>query len=135
MLASALEGIRLSLHVLAAAIWVGGQLTLGSMVPSLRANGGERVTSAAAKAFGRLAWPAYAVLIITGLWNYAVVDMNTVNTAWKIVVGIKVFVALFAGLAAYLHQRAKTKGQIATWGGLAGLSSVAALVLGVFLAG
>lgn len=134
MLASTLDGIRLSLHVLAACIWVGGQLTLGGLVPSLRRVSGD-ATKAAADAFGKLAWPAYAVLILTGLWNYSTFDMAKVSTAWKIVVGIKIAVALFSGLAAFLHQRAKSRAQIAAWGGISGLSAVASLVLGVFLAG
>ena len=40
--------VRLFLHVLAAAIWVGGQLTLAGLVPVLRPFGPE-VTRAAAR--------------------------------------------------------------------------------------
>ena len=36
-----LETLRLFLHVLAATIWVGGQLTLAALVPALRAAGAE----------------------------------------------------------------------------------------------
>ncbi len=134
MLASSLTALRLTLHILAATIWVGGQLTLAGLVPTLR-GAGEGVAAAAAKTFGRMAWPAYAVLILTGLWNYATFNMNQVTTPWKIVVAIKIVVALFAGLAAYLHQKAKRPKQIAFWGSVSGLSAVSALTLGVFLAG
>jgi putative copper export protein len=134
LLASSLTALRLTLHVLAASIWVGGQFTLLGMVPTLR-GAGETTTAAITKAFSRLAWPAYVVLIATGLWNVATFNMNTVTTAWKIVLGVKITVALLAGLAAYLHQRAKSKSQIALWGSLSGLTAVAALTLGVFLAG
>ena len=37
-----LETLRLFLHVLAATIWVGGQLTLAALVPALRAAGDRR---------------------------------------------------------------------------------------------
>ncbi len=37
-------------------------------MPTLKRFGPE-VTTAAARAFNRLAWPAYAVLILTGVWN------------------------------------------------------------------
>ena len=37
-----LAGIRLSLHVLAAAVWVGGQITLAGLVPTAAAAGGRR---------------------------------------------------------------------------------------------
>ena len=40
-LAPAVTALRLSLHVLAATIWVGGQLTIAGLVPDLRALGGD----------------------------------------------------------------------------------------------
>ena len=49
-----LETLRLFLHVLAATVWVGGQITLAALVPALRAAGTE-VPKAAANAFNRIA--------------------------------------------------------------------------------
>ena len=57
--------IRLTLHVLAACIWVGGQVVLGALVPLLR--GTEGMAKRAARAFNRIAWPAFAVLVLTGI--------------------------------------------------------------------
>ena len=68
MLPVDLETVRLFLHVLAATIWVGGQLVLAALVPALRAAGAD-VPRAAARAFNRVAWPAFAVLVLTGIWN------------------------------------------------------------------
>jgi len=65
-----LETVRLFLHVLAATVWVGGQITLAALVPALRSSGRE-VTSAAANAFAKVAWPAFGVLVLTGIWNMA----------------------------------------------------------------
>jgi putative copper export protein len=62
------DTIRVFLHVLAATIWVGGQLTLAALVPPLRALGRE-LTTVAARAFNRVAWPAFGVLVVTGVWN------------------------------------------------------------------
>ncbi len=64
------DTIRLFLHVLAATIWVGGQLTLAALVPALRGAGAD-VPRSAARAFNRIAWPAFGVLILTGVWNIA----------------------------------------------------------------
>jgi len=47
----------------------------------------------------------------------------------------KIVVVLLAGLAVWLHQRATTKGQLALWGSVGGVASVAALVMGILLAG
>src|SRR6516165_2106831 len=64
------DTIRLFLHVLAATIWVGGQITLAALVPVLRRLGAE-LPRAAARRFNQVAWPAFAVLVVTGIWNIA----------------------------------------------------------------
>ena len=53
--------IRLFLHVLAATVWVGGQLTLAGLVPTLRALGPDAPRTVARR-FNRIAWPAFGVL-------------------------------------------------------------------------
>ncbi|MDA8263134.1 MAG: hypothetical protein M0Z47_09935 [Actinomycetota bacterium] len=134
MLASALDGFRLSIHVLAAAIWVGGQLTLAGLVPALR-GAGEGVANVAARAFAKISWPAYVVLVLTGLWNVATFQSGQTSTAWKVVLGVKLAVVALSGLAAWLHTKAKTPAQNAVWGAISGTSAAAAMILGVFLAG
>ncbi|CAG4935022.1 unnamed protein product, partial [Acidithrix sp. C25] len=134
VLASALDGIRLSLHVLAATIWVGGQFTLAGLVPSLR-GAGEGVANIAAKAFSRISWPAYGVLIITGFWNVATFNMNHTTTPWKVILGIKLTVVAISGISAYVHTKAKTPAKAALWGSISGTSAAITLILGVFLAG
>ena len=70
MIAPTWETLRLFLHVLAATVWVGGQLTLAALVPVLRRHDAA-VPKIAARAFDRVAWPAFGVLLLTGLWNVA----------------------------------------------------------------
>ena len=67
--------IRLFLHVLAATIWVGGQLTLAGVVPVLRRHAPD-ATRAVARQFDRIAWPAFGVLVATGVWNLLEVDVT-----------------------------------------------------------
>jgi putative copper export protein len=64
MLGVGWDTIRLFLHVLAATVWVGGQLTLAALVPILRMQG-PGAPKAAARRFNLVAWPAYGVLIVT----------------------------------------------------------------------
>jgi len=132
-LAPALDGIRVSIHVLAAAVWVGGQLTLAGLVPTARGLG-EGAARSLAQAFARIQWPAYGVLLITGLWNVSATHAGQPR-AWQIVLGVKIAVVLAAGLGAGLHSRASTKAGLAVWGAVTAVASVAALALGVFLAG
>jgi putative copper export protein len=134
VLASGLDTLRLALHVLAASIWVGGQLVLGGLVGPSRALGPE-APRALARAFARLAWPAFAVLVITGFWNISTFHWAAQSFAWKAVLIVKIVVVAAAGLGALLHGRATSRRAIAVWGSVAGLASVAALVLGVLLAG
>ena len=60
MLSPSAESVRLFLHVIAAAVWVGGQIALAGIVPALRRDH-PTATSTVAKAFARVAWPAFAV--------------------------------------------------------------------------
>lgn len=133
-LAPGLQAVRLSLHVLAAAIWVGGQFVMLGLLPSARSLGGD-ATKKLAAAFSRLSWPAFVVLVLTGFWNVAAVHGQTASSAWSAVMGCKYALVLLAGLGAWLHQRSTSKRGIAIWGAIGGLSSVAALIAGVLLAG
>ncbi|HZD65522.1 MAG TPA: hypothetical protein VE152_05450 [Acidimicrobiales bacterium] len=132
-LAPAIEGIRLSLHVFAAAVWVGGQATIARLVPTARRLG-EDAPRQVARAFSRLSWPAYVVLLGTGVWNIMALG-TTPSTTWQIVLGVKVAVVLIAGLAAWLHGRARNRTSLAVWGAITGTASSTALVMGVLLAG
>jgi hypothetical protein len=79
MLSVSWDTIRLFLHVLAATIWVGGQLTLAALVPALRRLGAE-IPRAAARRFNQVAWPAFAVLVLTGVWNIIAVRSQIIGS-------------------------------------------------------
>ena len=132
-LAPAVDGVRLSLHVLAATVWVGGQLTVAGLLPTLRRMG-EDATRRVANAFARLTWPAFALLIATGIWNVTSTGGGQPGS-WQVVLDLKIVVVILAGVAAWLHGRVKSRRWIGAWGAVAGIASLGALVMGVFLAG
>lgn len=132
-LAPALDGFRLTLHVLAATVWVGGQITVAGLVPTARALSPDAPRRVAG-AFARLSWPAYVVLVATGFWNMAAVSKGQ-PSAWKVVLGVKIAVVALAGVSAWLHGARRSRVGLAVWGAVASLSSLAALTMGVFLAG
>jgi hypothetical protein len=96
---------------------------------------GPEVAPTLARAFARLAWPAYAVLVLTGIWNISAFDWTAQSSAWKAVLIAKIVVVGLAGLATWLHSRATSRAALALWGSVAGLASVAALAMGILLAG
>jgi putative copper export protein len=125
--------VRLFVHIIAATIWVGGQLVLAALVPVLKAKD-PSLPKAAANAFNRIAWPAYWVLVATGIWN-VVSEQAEAPTGWNGVLGLKVALVALSGVSAFLHTRATTTRGLAIWGALSGLSAIAAVYVGILLAG
>jgi putative copper export protein len=127
------ETIRLFLHVLAATVWVGGQLTLAGLVPGLRAVAPD-APRAAARRFNPIAWPAYALLVFTGIWNITAVKPSW-SGAYGVTLFVKIVVVALSGITAFLHARSQSRTALAVFGALSGLTALGALFLGVLLAG
>lgn len=127
-----LDAVRLFLHVLAAAVWVGGQLVLAGLVPVLRRVSAE-APRAAARGFNRLAWPAFAVLVVTGIWN--IVAEGDRGGAYRTTLVVKLVVVAASGVSAWLHARASGRTALAVFGALSGVTALLALFLGIVLAG
>jgi len=116
-------------------VWVGGQLTLAALVPALRRFGDE-APRAAARRFNQVAWIAFAVLIVTGIWNVAAVSSEISHSAsYRDTLIVKLVVVSISGITAALHARARSALGPAVSGVLTGVSALAALFLGVLLAG
>jgi putative copper export protein len=124
--------IRVFLHVLGATVWVGGQLTLAGLVPGLRALSPDAPRTVARR-FNRLAWPAFGLLVATGIWNLVEVDIGDTSTEYQVTVFVKLVVVAVSGVSAFLHTQARNRAMLAVMGALTGLSALAALFLGVLL--
>lgn len=123
--------IRLFLHVIAATIWVGGQLTLAGLVPAVRKLSPD-APRLVARQFNRIAWPAFGVLVLTGVWNLFEVDLSA-STEYQATVFAKLFVVALSGVAAFLHTQASTKRGLAVWGAVGGMATIVSLFFGVLL--
>jgi putative copper export protein len=123
---------RLAIHVLAASIWVGGQIVLGALVPTLR-KAAPDATAVVARAFARIAWPAFAVLVLTGIWNLTEIAFSSRSTAYQVTLLVKLVFAAISGTAAAVHQVGRSRLALALGGALAGVGAIAALFLGVLL--
>lgn len=127
-----MEGFRLTLHVLAACVWVGGQIVLAGLVPVVREHSRE-LLPVIARSFARLAWPAFIVLVVTGVWNVWSYDISSAKVSLLALVFVKISFVAIAGLATATHA-STTKPSIRAIGGAAALiASIAALYIGVVL--
>lgn len=123
-----MDTFRLFLHVISASIWVGGQIVLGALVPTLRELGPD-APKKAAQAFNRIAWPAYGIAVVTGIWNMMVVEDLDLATF-----GIKFLLVALSGAGAALHILANgNKAALAVGGAMSSIFAVAAMYVGLML--
>jgi len=127
-----LDVIRITLHVLAASIWVGGQIVLVALVVTLR-KAAPQAVAPAARAFAWVAWPAYAVLLFTGMWNLqARGEMGAeMGGDYGTTLMIKMVFVVLSGLGAALHTFAKRPAFKGIWGSVGLLGALGALLFGV----
>lgn len=134
MLSPSLDTFRLFVHVLAASVWVGGQLALAAVVGRVRRSHREAL-GAAAQGFARAAWPAFAVAVITGIWSLLEVDVADTDTSYQVTVLVKILVVAVSGVAAAVHSWGQSKVALALGGAIGLLTGLAAMYLGVLLHG
>jgi putative copper export protein len=126
--------VRICLHILGACVWVGGQLTLVGLVPTLRAVHPD-APRVAARRFNRIAWSAYGVLVVTGIWNLAEVHLSAATTDYQVTLLVKLGVVAVSGVAAAVHARATSRVALAVGGAVGLLAALGAVLLGVMLRG
>ncbi len=126
------DSIRIGLHLLAMAVWIGGQITMMALLPVLREFDG--VAPKAARAFSRVAWPAFGLAVVTGIWNILAIPMADVSSGYNAVLGIKLVLVVIAGLATFAHQRTDKASVRGATAGIAFLASLVIVLLGTMLA-
>ena len=131
MLSPNADTIRLFLHVLAASVWVGGQIVMIGLVPQIRRNFPE-ATKVVAKGFSRVAWPAFAVAVVTGIWNVIEVDASG-WAAYQVTLGVKLVLVAATGIAAAAHQLGQSKVALAVGGAVGFVSALGAMFVGFLL--
>jgi putative copper export protein len=124
--------LRLFLHVLGAAIWVGGQIVLAGLVPGLRRISPE-APRFAARRFNVLAWSAFGLLLVTGIWNLLQIDVGDRSLSYQITLGLKLTAVALTGVGAFLHSISRSRAGLAVWGSVAGIFGLVALFLGELL--
>ena len=95
--------IRLFLHVLGATVWVGGQIALGAVVPVVRRVAGPDAVRFAARRFQQIAWPAFALLLATGVWNLFAIQVGDQSGRYLTTLFVKLVLVGVSGAAAAAH--------------------------------
>jgi putative copper export protein len=125
--------LRVTLHILAATVWVGGQLTLAALVPVLR-RASSIATRLAARRFAVVAWWAFAALVLTGLWN-VMVEWDDMDHRSRVTLMVKLGLVAVSAVAAAFHQRSRSPVRLAAFGALSAIAAIAVVFFGVVLAG
>ena len=140
------HALVLWVHVLSACVWIGGQVTVLAVLPVVRATPG--LPAAVGRQFQRVAWPAFALLVVTGLLNVWYLRIGWTDL-WTTPAGrtlaVKLGLVATSGIATaahVLHQRSRRLAGIAPSGkapavlGTIGLlSALGAALYGVVLHG
>lgn len=134
MVPMSLDTLRIFLHVTAATVWVGGQLALLWLLPTLRSLG-EDVPRAVARRYNQVAWAAYVVLVATGIWNLLAIDLTAASARYQVTLAAKITVVTLSGLGAGAHALLRHTAVLAVGGSLALLGALAGVWFGVMLAG
>ncbi len=128
-----LTTVRMFIHVLAATVWVGGQLVLGGLVGVVRTQAGAEGTRAVARRFAMLSWPAYVVLLFTGIWNALEIPFESYPDSYKQVFGMKMTFFIITGAGAALHSLVAKPWAKAVGGAASALGAVGVLFFAVAL--
>ncbi len=125
-----MEQFVLFLHVVAASVWVGGQIVVAGLVPTVRGFGDD-APKQLAQAFNKVAWPAFGLAVVTGLVNVLLMGMDELSHP---LIEIKVMLVLFSAVGAVVHQTANgNKARLAAGGAVALLFGLGAMYAGVLL--
>lgn len=122
--------------MLGATVWVGGQLALAFVVPVVRMAAGRDVVREVARRFQLVAWPAYALLVGTGIWNLFAGHVGNADSDYLASLFVKLLFVGVSGACALGHTMIASR-KPALGGALAGLSllsALGALFVGVQLA-
>jgi putative copper export protein len=133
MISPTLESFRIFLHVLAVAVWVGGQIVLAGLVPAIRTSAPEALPKVA-QAFARVAWPAMIVIVFTGMWGLTSSSASESDTEYMVTFAVKMVMVFIAIAATIVHSQGSSKAAKAIGGALGLLGSLLAAYAGILLA-
>lgn len=132
MISPTLDSIRIFLHVIAVAVWVGGQIVLAGIVPQLRKVAPEAMKTVA-QSFARIAWPAFLIIVFTGMWGLGTIDVTDRSSAYLATFGIKMLLVGVTVIATLIHSNGTSKAAKGIGGAASLLASLLAAFAGILM--
>jgi putative copper export protein len=127
-----LDDVRMFLHLLGVSGWVGGQILMLGLLGVLRGLGAEAPRLAADR-FGKVAWPCFALAVVTGIWNLAEVGLSGHSDGYLSTMLVKLILVGASGAAAAVHSTARSAVLRGATGGIGFLAALGALLAGAAL--
>jgi putative copper export protein len=132
MITPTLEWFLLVLHLLGVSVWVGGQITLLSIMRTIRDNS-EGLLPLVARRFARTSWTALGVVVTTGVALVLQISPTEQGTAYSVTLALKLALVFVAVAAVIIHSTSKQRLLIALGGAIGLVASLGSLALGVLL--
>jgi putative copper export protein len=132
MISPTIDSLRIFLHVLAVAVWVGGQIVLAGIVPALRKSTPQSMP-VVAQSFARIAWPAMFVVVFTGVWSLGSINVSDQSSAYLVTFGIKMLLVGLTIVATIVHSAGTSKASKAIGGAVGLLTSLLAAYAGILM--
>ena len=104
---------------------------VAAAVPVLREVGSD-APRLVARRFGQVAWPAFGLAGVTGIWSVLTLPSGQ-SFEYNVTLGVKLLLIVGSGVAAFVHQQTSSPALRGATGGLGLVSALGALVLGVML--
>jgi putative copper export protein len=133
MISPTLDSVRIFLHLMAVAVWVGGQIVLAGIVPQIRRVAPEAMKTVA-QGFAKIAWPAFLVIVFTGMWGLATIDVSGESSQYMATFGIKILLVGIAAIATLIHSNGTSKAAKGIGGATSLLASLLAAFAGILMA-
>lgn len=126
-------------HIVAACVWIGGQATVAAVIPLLRDH--RDLARRVGRRYQVIAWPAFAVLIITGVVNVGNAGLHwaqLLDSPAGRTLAVKLALVALSGLSAGVHSFLQAPRRTATGGSAVGsavlgsISLIAALLAALY---
>lgn len=132
MISPTLDSLRIFLHLMGVAVWIGGQIVLAGIVPSLRSVAPDAMKTVA-QGFARIAWPAFILVVFTGMWGLGSVDMSNESSQYMVTFAVKMLLVGIAVIATLIHSQGTSKAAKGIGGAASLLTSLLAAFAGILM--